>query len=161
MHGILLALLLLPSFIGLWNPRVGHGAVYAVTDRQGEVEGLDVAVLGQQGTDWWVEVAYHGLDERRVRQLVSSSGAVLAVVVEEGGARRELPAGAWQGGGLPIPVTQVGQKVGQEKVGAFACDVYAVEGGSRLWICPEVTPFGLVRLQSRDLKLELVRCTGP
>lgn len=154
-------MLLLPSFIGLWNPRVGQGAIYRVTDRQGEVEGLDVAVIAQSGPDWWVEVAYHGLDERRVRQLVSASGNVVQVVVEEGGGRRELPPGGWQGGGLPVPVAQVGQKVGQETIGRFACDVYAVEGGSRLWINPEVTPFGVVRLVSRDLKLELVRCTGP
>jgi len=154
-------MLLLPSFIGLWNPRVGQGAVYSVTDRQGEVEGLEVAVTGQSGADYWIEVAYHGLDERRVRQLVDPAGTVRSVVVEEGGARRELPAGAWQGGGLPVPVAQVGQKVGREKLGRFACDVYAVEGGSRLWVCPEVSPFGLVRLLSRDLKLELVRCTGP
>lgn len=154
-------MLLLPSFIGLWNPRVGHGAVYQVTDRQGEVEGLEVAVVGQSGPDYWIEVAYHGLDERRVRQLVDPTGTVRSVIVEEGGARRELPPGAWQGGGLPLPVAKVGQKVGQETLGRYVCDIYAVDGGSRLWISPEVTPFGVVRLLSRDLKLELVRCTGP
>ena len=158
MPAFVMAMLLLPSFIGLWNPRVGEGAIYAVQDRQGEVERLEVQVTGQLGPDYWVEVTYHGLDERRIRQLVGPSGAV-RVVVEEGGERRELAPGMWQGGGLPLPVAQVGQAVGNQTLTAAGaprvCQVFLVEG-SRLWVCPEVSPFGLVRLESRDLKLELI-----
>lgn len=168
-----------PQIPGKFNPVVGEGAEYKITDREGGTHDWAIVVVGKETVEGqegvWLEMrgdSEHG--KVIMKQLmVFQSGAVTVkrhIFQMEGRPPMEVPAlgmmmGKMGGGNQPSapqPDRDMGTVVGSEIVtvpaGTFQCEHYrSTKDGKTtdLWVSTKVTPYGLVKESAPDTSLVL------
>lgn len=160
----------IPTLSGIWHPVVGTGAVYDIT-RVGKKSQVEISILGKEDVDgkpaFWQEMVM--TDSVSNQQMVgktlltvSDAGITTERMVMQmpGRPPMEMDGGMGMAGGnpkKPIPVTIVdkAEAVGTESVtvpaGTFSCTHYRMKDGSGdAWVSDKVTPWGLVKSESKD-----------
>jgi hypothetical protein len=169
-----------PQIPGLFKPVVGSGAQYQVTSKKDQKALWSYAVVGKetvQGAEgYWLEMRMEsgGRGEMIMKYLVVTSEGKpdfkRMIMQTEGQPPMEMPmegmmAGMMkQGRESPAADSGLGEKVGTEMVtvpaGTFLCEHYRkseAKGTADLWIASSVSPYGLVKMTSPDMSLELTK----
>ncbi len=167
-----------PNIPGLFSAKVGEGAEYQVTSKQGNID-FEMAIVGKdsfEGQDgFWQEVRMKGGkgEGMVMKQLMVSGGSnpgIKRMIVQPAGQEpMEMPMGM-MGGMMGKQATQqagtktaadLGEMVGTESVtvpaGTFTCQHYkskSADGGD-VWLTSSVYPYGLVKAVTRDSTIVL------
>jgi hypothetical protein len=162
-----------PQFSGVWNPVVGAGAVYEVSNAQGGKSEISIAIVGKEDvngkTGYWMEMAFNSPDGQSgyMQSLTVVDGSqthVERIVMQlPGRPPMEMPAGMMaRGGQQPAPsadVRQDAEKVGSETIatpaGSFECEHWRTKQGNDLWISTKVAPWGLVKVTGPNTNMTL------
>lgn len=165
-----------PSIPGILNPVVGGGAEYEVTQNGEGKSTWSYAVVGKekfQGAEgYWLEMRMQGGPQGGtiMKMLTVVQGgkaeAKRMIIQSSGQPAMEMPMEMMAGAQKAVPTDPkaLGEKVGSEMVtvpaGAFLCDHYQRQTDSAttdVWISPKVPPNGLVKMNSPDQTMTLVK----
>lgn len=151
----------IPHFKGEWHPAVGAGAVYQLEQKGQPPMTWEVAVVGKEGDGYWIENRTTVPQEAIAKMLLTKAGPQRFIVKAAGQPAMELPAMQAQG----MPETDLKNKaklIGKEQVttpaGTFACEHYQVQdrsGTADVWVASSVSPYGLVKMTSKDATVTL------
>ncbi|HUU12247.1 MAG TPA: hypothetical protein VM182_00890 [Terriglobia bacterium] len=168
-----------PRITGEFKPVVGAGAQYEVT-AEGKKTNWAYAVVGKESVEgadgYWTEMRLEA-DSKNGKMImkhlmVMSGGApeIKRMIMQAPGQPpMEMPMGMM--GGMMKRAreasgeeTALGEKLGTESVtvpaGTFVCDHYrATKGKSAtdVWISAKVSPWGMVKMTSKDMTMELTK----
>jgi hypothetical protein len=163
-----------PQFNGVWNPIVGQGAVYQITKEAGKNTEIEIAVLGKEtvnGKDgYWLEMAT-SIPEMSGQMVTKSlfvldgqeTRAVKTIMQVPGHPPMEMPAQMTrhEHSSQSADIRTDAQDLGSESItvpaGTFTCEHYRSKDGSESWLAKDVPPWGLVKHQSKDSTMVLVR----
>ncbi len=153
-----------PAFKGDWNPKVGSGAVYQLEQKGQPPMDWEVAVVGQEAGGYWVETRMTAPEEVVTKALILPGAIQRTIVKASGQPAMELPA-MTAGQGIPeTDLKDATELVGKESVstpaGTFSCDHYQVReagGTTDVWVAPQVSPYGLVKVSGPGTQMILSR----
>lgn len=170
-----------PHIPGEFKPVVGSGAQYEMSTKQGKTE-MVVAVVGKESVDgadgYWMETRMlggkgPGMIMKQLMVLSGGQPGIKRMIVQTpprppmempigmmgmmGGMAKNAPKP--EGGGAP---QGRGELLGTESVtvpaGTFECQHFRSEteyGTSDVWFTTKVSPYGLVKMTSRDTTMVL------
>jgi hypothetical protein len=168
-----------PAMSGMWNPVVGTGATYEMTGKDGKKQLLTLAIVSKEDSDgkpgFWMEYLMNTNDgQQTVMQMLmvkdGDSMSIPKMVIQPAGRGPMEISGAMMGmmasrGGMTPPtpkadVHQGAEVVGTESVttpaGSFDCEHLRTKDGD-VWIAPKTGPWGLVKSNSKDSSMVLVK----
>jgi hypothetical protein len=171
----------MPSMSGIWNPVVGSGGAYEMTDREGKKSQMEMTLVGKEDVNgkpgYWMEMAV--ADARTngtmyIKYLVAPGTDGMAssrmIMQQPGQQPIEMDInfanlagrGQSQGQAIPSDVRQKAELVGTEMItvpgGTFSCQHYRQkDGSSDVWISDKVAPWGLIKAQSKDSSMTLTK----
>jgi hypothetical protein len=161
-----------PRVQGIWNPQVGSGAVYQVSSPKGEPIQLEYAVVGKEGTRYWIESK---VAETRSKVLLDpSTGSVERMYMQTPGnpavdmtqlAKFSQALVSTKGQLADTTIEQTGAVIGKESIstpaGTFMTTHYRSaqrNTSADVWIAQDVRPYGLVKMTTtKGETVELVR----
>lgn len=164
-----------PSMRGVWAPVVGAGAAYEITEKKGEKNDLEIAVVGAETIEGqpghWLEMAIKTRDGVMVmKNFVALKGKetpVLRMIMQAPGEEpMEFPMQMMGMGRGPqkaqkADVREGATKVGTETItvpaGTFACEHYKTAEGEDVWVSEKVSPWGMVKFTGKDSSMVLQR----
>lgn len=154
----------MPQFRGDWHPVVGAGAVYQVDNKGQAGMSWEVAVVGQEAGGYWVENRVGAPEESILKMLVTTAGPQRLIVKSAGQPAMELPVAMQVQQAPETNLKQTATLVGKEQIttpaGTFACDHYQMKERSGMvdaWVEASVSPYGLVKMTSRDTTITLAK----
>jgi hypothetical protein len=165
-----------PQLFGEFKPVVGAGAQYHVTAKAGTTT-FAYVIVGQENvegnTGYWMEIRSENPrmpGEVVMKQLVVIGGRNIQIkrmiMQRPGQPPTEMPMGFMPGLGRleQGPENSPGVKVGVDTItvpaGTFECDHYRKQeprGTRDSWMSTKVTPYGLVKMSSEEVTMELTR----
>jgi len=163
-----------PEFRGIFNPVMGSGAAYEMTNKAGKTE-LELTVVGKEEVNGrpgvWLEM---GADTPQGGQAYAKN-----LLVIDGKSATSARMIIQMAGQAPVDVTALfanqpvppiatdsresAEHLGTEDVttpaGTFSCEHYKAKDASwETWISPKVTPWGMVKLvNSSDVTMVLTK----
>jgi hypothetical protein len=154
----------MPQFRGGWYPVVGAGAVYQVESPGLPSRSLEIAVVGQEAGGYWIETRT-SVPEESIMKMLRVQGTPKRLIIKAAGQpAMELPATMQA---QPAPGTNLkatAKLIGKEQIttpaGTFSCDHYQMsERGGMVdaWVAASVSPYGLVKMTSRDTAMTLTQ----
>jgi hypothetical protein len=166
-----------PSVSGVWSPVVGSGAVYQMESKREGKREMEVAVVGAESSEGkpghWLEMTFNDRNEGQMvmRTLMALDGKELKtmrMVFQHG--NDEPMEMSMQMMGMMGPqqrpqksdVREEAERVGMESVttpaGTFNCEHWrSKDKASDYWFTEKVSPWGLVKLTSKDETMTLLR----
>jgi hypothetical protein len=166
-----------PQIPGMFKPVVGSGAEYRITTSGGKDMNWAFAIVGKENVDgnegyWMEERMLSGqqagmiMKELMVNQ-PGQAGIKRMIMQMPGRPPMEMPArmmDMMHSRQETAPKRGMGEKVGTETVtvpaGSFVCDHYRDSAGnppSDIWVSTKVSPYGLVKMTSKDTSMELLK----
>ena len=152
------------QFRGDWHPVVGAGAVYQMETKGRPPLSMEIAVVGQEAGGYWIENRMNGPQEMISKMLVTPAGPQRMIVKAAGQPAMELPVNLQAVQAPQTDLKQTAKLVGKEQIttpaGTFACDHYQMNerGGTvDAWVASSVSPYGLVKMTSRDMTMTLAQ----
>lgn len=159
---------------GFFNPVVGSGAVYEITNADGRKSNTEFAVVGKEtvnGKDgYWMEYTMNmGSGDMVVKTLIvpGDSTAMSRMIMQMPGRPpmdMTQMAGHMNGGAqnATADIRSSAEDVGSESVtvpaGTFTCEHYRMKDGSGdTWVSNKVAPFGVVKHQGKDSSMVLTK----
>lgn len=165
-----------PAMSGMWNPVVGNGATYELTGKDGKKTLMTVAIVSKEDNGFWMEYLINANDgQLTVMQMLmvrdGDSMSVPKMIIQAGGRGPMEISGAMMGmmasrGGASAPAPKADVHAGAEVVGTesvttpggtFECEHLRTKEGSDVWIAPKTGPWGLVKSNSKDSSMVLVK----
>jgi hypothetical protein len=166
-----------PTLSGIWHPVVGTGAAYEMT-KDGNKNEMEIIIVGKEDVDakpaFWLEIAM--TDQRTsqpvyVKSLMSVSDnnitSTRMVMQMPGQDPMEMdmtgnPMGRGMKQTTPVNIADKAEVVGTESVtvpaGTFSCTHFRMKDGSGdAWVSDKVSPWGLVKSQSKDSTMVLAK----
>jgi hypothetical protein len=166
-----------PTLSGIWHPVVGAGATYETT-RDGKKNDMEMTIVGKEDVDgkpaFWLEMAM--TDQRTsqpvyVKTLMAVSDnnitSTRMVMQMPGQDPMEMDMNMnAMGRGMkqttPVNIADKAEIVGTESVtvpaGTFSCTHFRMKDGSgEAWVSDKVSPWGLVKSQSKDSTMVLAK----
>lgn len=152
-----------PQFKGDWHPVVGAGGVYQLEQKGQPSMTWEITVVGQEAGAYWVENRMSVPQEMISKMLIGPGQVKRFIVKAAGQPAMELPV--LQAQGAPqTDLKQTAKLVGREQVstpaGSFSCDHYQTQersGTTDVWVTQSVSPYGLVKMTSRETTLTLAK----
>jgi hypothetical protein len=157
---------------GVFHPVVGQGAVYATTDSSGPKHNMEFDVVGKDSVNgkdaYWLEFTMTGTEWGDVLskiEMVVDGGVTYTaktIVQLAGNPPMEMPAAMTTKTQTPTEIKDKADDLGSESVtvpaGTFSCEHYRMKDGTGdAWVNETVTPFGLVKSQSKDSSTVLLK----
>jgi len=160
---------------GIFSGAVGSGAQYEMTAADGTKSTIEYAVVGKdsvEGKDaYWLEWTMNSarMGEMVMKMLLapeSSNGVTSRIIMQMAGRPpMEMPAQMTRPGSQPAPKMDIrgeSEDVGKESVttpaGTFMCEHYrSKDGSSDTWVSAQVTPFGVVKSQTKSTSMVLTK----
>ena len=158
---------------GIFHPVVGNGAVYEMTDTSMPKRIVEFDIVGKDtvnGKDaYWVEFNF---PDTGMGDIIAKTQAILdggttytARTIMQMGNRPPMEMPASMGAKpqpQPIEIKDKADDLGSELVttpaGTFTCEHYRMKDGTGdAWVSASVSPFGLVKSQSKDSTMVLVK----
>lgn len=166
-----------PSVQGVWNPVVGTGAAYEITDNQQKKNTLEITVVGKESVNgkdaYWMETGVQDpkshntiymkmliaqdqgnvVTERFIMQVPGQPNPMeMSMKLAMGGAQ----------GAQSSDIRDRAERVGSETItvpaGTFVCEHYRVKDGSGdVWFTPKVSPWGLIKFVGKDSSMVLLK----
>jgi len=154
----------MPQFRGDWYPVVGAGAVYQVDNKGQAGMSWEISVVGQEAGGYWIENRVGAPEESILKMLVTTAGPQRLIVKAAGQPAMELPV-TLQAQQVPeTNLKQTAKLIGKEQIttpaGTFSCDHYQTNergGPVDAWVTASVSPYGLVKMTSRDTTITLAK----
>ncbi len=166
-----------PGMSGIWNPVVGSGAAYEMTDRDGKKSQLEITIVGKEEVNgkpsYWMEMAMSNARagaDMFLKYLISPSDNGLVpvrMVMQLPGedptdVDMNLVGGSRVKQSIPSDIRDKSERVGTETVtvpaGTFSCEHYKMkDGSSDAWVSDKVAPWGLVKTQGKDTSIVLAK----
>lgn len=166
-----------PSVKGVWSPVVGSGAAYLMENKREGKRELEIAIVGAETSEGkpghWMEMAFTGREEGLVvvRQLIALDGKemrILRMVFQQGNEQPMEMSMQMMGmmGQQPRPekadIRDDAERLGTESIttpaGTFSCEHWrAKDKSADFWFTDKVSPWGLVKMVSKDETMTLVR----
>jgi hypothetical protein len=162
-----------PTYRGVWNPSVGAGAAYEVTQKDGTKTNMEMAIVGKESIDgkdaYWFEVT---MDSARGTMIMKSLSvrndqdmSVSRMIMQlPGRPPMEMPTQMMQSRAekQPADIRQLADEVGAESVttpaGTFDTIHYQMKDGSGdAWVAAKVGPYGMVKFQGKDNTMVLTK----
>jgi hypothetical protein len=163
-----------PTFAGIFNPKVGVGAVYEVQSQSGK-KTMEMAIVGKDTVDgkdaYWWEMTMP--DPRAGGDLVMKSLLVVdgnntyvskAIMQLAGKPPMEMPSGMARGdhSRIPLDARMDAEDLGSESItvpaGIFTAEHYrAKDGSGDTWIAKSAGPFSVVKHQGKDTTMVLIK----
>jgi hypothetical protein len=160
-----------PSFNGIWNPVVGAGSAYEITNKDSQTQQMQIAIVKKDTVDgkdgFWLEFLMTGKDNQQsvMQRFMTKDGgqvSVIKMVVQTPGqppmeiSMQMMQMMGSRGGGMAPPSNAAAdarmsaEKVGNESIttpaGTFACEHYRQKDGSGdVWLSPTVYPWAMVK----------------
>lgn len=154
----------MPEMRGIWNPVVGSGGVYNLTDKDGTKK-MEFAIVGKenvQGSEgYWMEFSIEtergGMVAKNLMVMDNGDVRIARMIIQPSGQQpMELPVGMINMRHKPQPadVRKDAKMLGKESItvpaGTFVCDHLETNDGTNLWISADVPPYGLVKMVGKD-----------
>lgn len=154
---------------------VGAGATYEITEKKGEKNDLEIAVVGAETIEGqsghWLEMTIKTREGVMVMKnfivLKGKETPVLRMIIQAGGEEAmEFPMqmmGMGRGPQRPqkADVREGATRVGTETItvpaGTFACEHYKTSEGDDVWVSEKVSPWGMVKFTGKDSSMVLQR----
>lgn len=172
----------MPQFGGVWNPVVGSGAAYEITNvKDNQKSTFQMAVVSKDDATggYWVEIqmTMSNGQSMLMKSLMVKSGAQIQVtrtiIQIPGRGPMELPAGMMGGGGMgsrgAAPAAPLSsdfrseaELVGNESIttpaGTFdAAHWRKKDGTANVWLIPAAGPWGFVKAVTTDSSIVLTK----
>jgi hypothetical protein len=164
---------------GMFNPVVGSGAAYEMTNADGQKSAIEYAIVGKEsmnGKDgFWMEWTNSGasmvpMGNMTMKVLIvpgDNSGTTRVIMQMAGRPPMEMPSQMGRPGGQaprvqPSDIRSTAEDVGSETItvpaGTFTCEHYRMKDGSGdTWVSPKVSPMGIVKHQGKDSSMVLTK----
>jgi hypothetical protein len=169
-----------PRIPGQFKPVVGSGAQYDVTPKRGGKTQWAYVVVGKEAVQdadaYWLEMrmeggARGGFVMKTLMVLREGAPELKRMIMQaEGQPPMEMPVEGMMAGVMKkaqesaLAEASLGDKIGTESVtvpgGTFVCDHYQRKGSAGVadfWVASQVSPYGLVKMVSPDMTLELTK----
>jgi len=168
-----------PRIPGLFKPVLGAGAQYEITPKKGAKSQWAYVVVGketvQDAEGHWLETRREGgragfIMKTLVLMREGKPQLKRMIMQTAGQPPMEMPMEGMMGGMMKkaqdseLGETSLGEKVGTESVtvpaGTYLCDHYRRQVGKNpvdVWISTKVSPYGLVKMSSEDMTIELAK----
>jgi hypothetical protein len=170
-----------PGIQGVFNPIVGTGAVYEVTDKKQTKTTIEIAVVDKENVNgkdaYWIETGVQdsksheimwikmlvAKDQNNVvteRMITRIPGQPQPVEMSMSMATATGMGG--QGKSQPSDFRDKAEAVGTESVsvpaGTFTCEHFRMKDGSGdAWVSSKVGPWGLVKFTGKDTSMVLLK----
>jgi len=159
-----------PSFYSEFKPVIGGWSEYQITTKREGASKMKITIVGKEGDAYWYETAMEGGKRGPIitKMLVSGnpedSKNIKRLIVKEG----DKPAME-----MPIEMMKQASPKGQEAKGKIVdkgietinvpagtfkaqhMQYQAQEGSADVWIYKDVSPYGLIKSQSKDTEMVL------
>ena len=166
-----------PSVRGVWKPVVGSGAAYVMENKREGKREMEMTVVGAETSEGkpghWLEMSFKDPEEGQmvVRQLMVQNGKqtqMLRMVFQKGNDEPMEMSMEMMGmmGQQQRPqksdYRDEAERVGTETIttpaGTFECEHWrSKDKSSDMWISDKISPWGLVKMISKDENMTLVR----
>jgi hypothetical protein len=167
-----------PDMSGIWNPVVGSGGAYEMTDREGKKSQLEITIVGKEDvsgkTGYWMEMAMSNPrsgGDMYMKYLIAPSengvASMRMIMQMQGQDPMEMDMNMNMGGrrmgqSTPTDIRDKAERVGTESIavpaGTFSCEHYRMkDGSSDVWVSDKVAPWGLVKTQGKDSSMVLTK----
>ncbi|MCL4523723.1 MAG: DUF4412 domain-containing protein [Acidobacteria bacterium] len=165
-----------PSMRGVWKPAVGSGAAYQMESKREGKREMEVAIVGAETSEGkpghWMEMVVQSEEGPMVmRTLLAMDGKelrTLRMVVQPGNEEPMEISMEMMGmmGQQQKPqksdVRDEAERVGTETIttpaGTFECEHWrAKDKSADFWVTDKVSPWGMVKMTSKDETMTLVR----
>ena len=168
-----------PQIPGIFAPKVGEGAAYQITTKQGNMD-MEYAVVGKETVDgqegYWQEIRMKGgrgagMIMKQLMVMGGDNPGIKRMIMQPPGQEpMEMPMTGMMAGMMkrmqqtqestPRNAADMGEMVGTETVtvpaGTFECEHYkAKDGNGDVWISTKVYPYGLIKAVTRDSTIVL------
>lgn len=160
-----------PRFYSEFKPVVGGWSEYQMTAKGEEPSKMKIAIVGKEGDAYWYETLMEGEDEEQVisKMLVSGNPDD-----QKGVKRMIVKMGDEPAMEMPVQMMQGSKDQGQEKgkfidkgtesvkvpAGTFTARHMQYQDGETVvdtWIHKDVSPYGMVKSQSKEFEMVLLR----
>jgi len=159
-----------PSFHGEFKPVVGGWSEYQVTAKGEQPSKMKMAIVGKEGDAYWYETVMEGGREKRtiMKMLVSGNPEdqknIKRMIVKQGNEpAMEMPVQMMQqspkGQGQSGKVIDKGTETIKVPAGTFKTQhsqYQDAEGVVDTWIYKDVSPYGMIKSQSKDMEMVLL-----
>ena len=168
-----------PSVQGVWNPVVGSGAAYEMTDKQQNKTRIEMTVVGKEAVNgkdfYWLETGVqdpksHNPIYMKMLMAPDTSGTLATerLIMQVPGnpnpmeMSMNMQMGASQASHQSSDFRDRAERVGSENIsvpaGSFACEHYRMKDGTGdVWFSNSVGPWGLVKFIGKDNSMVLIK----
>lgn len=163
-----------PQFHGVLNPVIGQGAVYQVQNSEGKKSEIEIAILGKESVDgkdaYWMQMAMSNSDmggQMVMKHLFVLDGqethTTKTIMQFPGRPPMEMPAQmshrehSTQAADIRTDAQDLGSESLTVPAGTFTTEHYRTKDGNEIWIAKDVPPWGLVKSQSKDSTMVLLK----
>jgi hypothetical protein len=170
----------MPTMSGIWNPVIGSGAAYEMTNSDGQKNNMEMAIVGKETVDgkdgYWFETTIDnprmgGQMVMKTLTVVDAGNSVTTKTIMQMAGRppmemSSMMQGQGRGGRTPqstySDIRSRADDLGSETVtvpaGTFTAEHYKQKDGSgEVWISNKVAPFGLIKSVGKDSTMVLTK----
>jgi len=163
-----------PKFYSDFKPVVGGWSEYQMTTKSGESSKMKIAIVDKEGDAYWYETVMEGGRQERniVKVLVSGDPGerknVKRMIIKTGSQpAMEMPVemmqrssrGQEQEGKIKGKIIDKGSETIKVPAGSFSTRHMQYQDGENVvdtWVYKDVSPYGMVKSQSKDLEMVLI-----
>jgi len=163
---------------GIFHPVVGQGAAYDMQGRGGQVQTMEISVVGKEDfqgqTGYWLETSFQDMHNgpMAMKMLMVMEGpnpGTKRMIMMMNGQAYEFPMNSPMMGGKMAEsaphdirndksIVRVGTETVTVPAGTFTCEHYrASDGSTDAWISDKISPWGLVKSVSKESSMVLSR----
>jgi hypothetical protein len=168
-----------PEIQGVFNPVVGTGAVYEVTDKKQTKTTMEIAVVGKENVNgkdaYWIETGVQDPKSHEIMWIkmlvakdqnnVVTERMITQIPGQPQPVEMSMSMATGMGGqskSQPSDFRDKAEAVGTESVtvpaGMFTCQHFRMKDGSGdAWVSSKVAPWGLVKFSGKDTSMVLLK----
>jgi hypothetical protein len=166
-----------PSVHGVWKPVVGAGSAYQMESKRGGKQEIEIAIVGAETSEGkaghWLEMTTNDPEQgqmvmRRLMALDGKEMRTLRMVFQQGNdepmemSMQMMSMMGQQQKPQKSDFRDDAERVGTETIttpaGTFECEHWrSKDKSSDYWLSEKVSPWGLVKMTSKDENMTLVR----
>ena len=160
-----------PRFYTEFKPVVGGWSEYQMTTKGDSSSKMKLAIVGKEGDDYWYETIMEGQREGKLisKMLVSGNPAeqknIKRMIIKMGNeSAMEMPTQMMQRGSSQSQkpkgkTVDKGEETLKVPAGTFKAQHVQYQDGEKVvdaWILKDVSPYGTVKIQSKDFEMTLI-----
>ena len=158
-----------PQFYGEFKPVVGGWSEYQITTKSEGATKMKIAIVGKEGDAYWYETVMEGGKQGRIitKMLVSADPGdtknVKRMIFKQGNEPAmeisvQMMQQSSKGQGQSGKIIDKGTETIKVPAGTFKTQHTQYQGAETAdtWVYKEVSPYGLIKSQSKDMEMVLL-----